>query len=278
MTKNNVARQLYQDALEKQWGRERDTDAAVPLYRASSDLGFAGAQNNLGDLYDRGYAVSQSDIAAVYWYTRAAERGEPTAYLSLASIMSKGQADEALLIEALKFSILAHSMLPEGGNKDLAQLLKCMLMVRLSEEACCKAYELVKDWEPLFQEEYLLSDSPAFAGLAGEHIQNKKSGNRFDGALSLDLIWHYCTSNKRVIPKNWEKFYQMLSNKRQLPSGAWEPSLPLILAAWHETSPLDKQLRFREHVEWAYQQGQMVEIDAYLRSLSEEDWYHFGEL
>jgi len=70
----------------------------------------------------------------------------------------------------------------------------------------------------------------------------------------------------------------MLIEKRRLPSGGWEPTLPLILAAWHVATPIQKQLRFKEHVLWAADHGQVVEVGRYLRSLNEEDWYHFGEL
>lgn len=95
---------------------------------------------------------------------------------------------------------------------------------------------------------------------------------------TFETLWEYCSANKRVIPKDWHKLYEMLINKRQKPSGGWEPSLPLILAAWNYTMPIEKQLRFKEHIQWAYDNNQIEEIGIYLRSLSEEDWYHFGEL
>jgi hypothetical protein len=95
---------------------------------------------------------------------------------------------------------------------------------------------------------------------------------------TFETLWDYCTANGRAIPRDWNKLYEMLRNKRQKPSGGWEPSLPLILAAWDATMPIEKQLRFKEHVKWAKEQGQLVEIGHYLRSLAEEDWYHFGEL
>lgn len=94
----------------------------------------------------------------------------------------------------------------------------------------------------------------------------------------FDVLWTYCTDQKRAIPRDWNKLYKMLANKKQKSSGGWEPSLPLILAAWHETMPIEKQLRFREHLEWARDQGQIIEIGAYLRSLAEDEWYHFDEL
>jgi hypothetical protein len=68
----------------------------------------------------------------------------------------------------------------------------------------------------------------------------------------------------------------MLTNNRQQPSWGWEPPLPLILAAWHVTMPIEKQLRFKEHIQWSHDNGQIDEIGRYLRSLPEQ--YHFGEL
>jgi hypothetical protein len=95
---------------------------------------------------------------------------------------------------------------------------------------------------------------------------------------TFEALWAYCTEDKRAIPRDWNKLYQKLKNKNQKPSGGWEPPLPLILAAWDATMPIEKQLRFKSHLEWARDQGQLAEIGQYLRSLNDSDWYHFGEL
>jgi hypothetical protein len=95
---------------------------------------------------------------------------------------------------------------------------------------------------------------------------------------SFDSLWAFCRQDNRAIPKDWNRLWQMLKNKSQNPNGSWEPGLPLILGAWWDTSPLQKHLRFRQHIEWAEKQNQLNEIGAYLRSLPEIDWYHFGEL
>lgn len=68
---------------------------------------------------------------------------------------------------------------------------------------------------------------------------------------TCESLWSYCTAEQRVIPRDWPKLYNMLANKRQKPSGGLTPSLPLILAAWDVTMPIEKQLRFKEHIEWA---------------------------
>lgn len=95
---------------------------------------------------------------------------------------------------------------------------------------------------------------------------------------TFETLWSYCTESKRAIPKDWNKLYGLLKNKKQNPNGGWTPSLPLILAAWYNTMPIEKQLRFKEHIKWAEDKGQIDEIGVYVRSLNEDDWYHFGEL
>lgn len=99
-----------------------------------------------------------------------------------------------------------------------------------------------------------------------------------DTSETFESLWDHCTANGRAIPRDWHKLYEMLSNKRQNPSGGWTPSLPLILAAWDVTMPIEKQLRFKEHIQWARDNNQLAEIASYLRSLAEDQWYHFGEL
>lgn len=278
------ARDVYLQALLKQWGEDPDPEEAFRLYQTSADLGFAGAQNNLGDHYERGEAVPQSDVGAVYWYTRAAERGEPTAYLGLASVLGNSNAGDDLLIEALKYAFLAKELLPEGGNKDLATVLQGLIAAKLSRSSHDEFTNRLKNWEPLFQEEYLQSDSPAFTpfDMADLHSTQTDFAEQEqavdDTPEDLASLWAYCTQKERVVPRDWNKLYKMLVNRRQLPSSGWEPALPLILAAWHETDAEQKQQRFREHLEWAHDQGQLLEVGQYLRSLDELDWFHIDEL
>jgi hypothetical protein len=101
--------------------------------------------------------------------------------------------------------------------------------------------------------------------------------NTFD---SLDALWEFCTANNRLVPMppQWNALYGILNNTRQKPSGGWEPSLPLVLGAWHHSMPIEKQLRFKEHLHWAEAQNQLPEITAFLRSLPEDQWCHFGEI
>ena len=68
---------------------------------------------------------------------------------------------------------------------------------------------------------------------------------------TFESLWEHCTANNRAVPRDWHRLYEMLKDKQQNSAGGWEPSLPLILAAWHVTMPIEKQLRFKEHIRWA---------------------------
>lgn len=71
--------------------------------------------------------------------------------------------------------------------------------------------------------------------------------------------------------------YELLPNRRRKPNGGSIPPLPLILAAWWETTPEQKIMRLREHIEYADKNGAIDAVNKFLRSLKESDWHHIGE-
>ena len=101
-----------------------------------------------------------------------------------------------------------------------------------------------------------------------------------ENEAEFDALWAECTAHKRLVPmpQQWSQLYDLLKNTRRGNSGGWEPPLPLILAAWHYSMPIEKQLRFKEHLEWARQHDQLAQIAEFLRGLSEDQWCHFGEV
>ena len=92
-----------------------------------------------------------------------------------------------------------------------------------------------------------------------------------------DLV-EYCKSNNRVCPQPmlWNQLWELLPDRKRVGMG-WQPPLPLILAAWWDTPALFKQIRFLDHIQWAFDHNFLGKVDQYLRSLSEDQWYHFGE-
>jgi hypothetical protein len=90
---------------------------------------------------------------------------------------------------------------------------------------------------------------------------------------TFESLWKYCISNDRLcpIPMRWNDLFGMLKNKEQL-------DLPLILNGWEMSSPIEKNFRFKEHIQSAADSNQIEEIGKYLRSLSENEWAHYGEV
>ena len=92
-----------------------------------------------------------------------------------------------------------------------------------------------------------------------------------------DLV-EYCKSNNRVCPQPmlWNQLWELLPDRKRVGLG-WQPPLPLILAAWWETTDQDKQQRLLEHIHWAYDHGVFETINQHLRSLSENQWHYLNE-
>lgn len=86
----------------------------------------------------------------------------------------------------------------------------------------------------------------------------------------------YCQEKGRFCPQPmyWDRLWQMLPDRKQKVSGGWSPPLPLILAAWDHAVGIEKMIRLRDHIQWADERSFVDEVDTYLRSLTEEQWYH----
>ena len=95
---------------------------------------------------------------------------------------------------------------------------------------------------------------------------------------TLESVMALAKCNGRVCPQpqQWNRLYELLPGKCRVGNG-WEPSLPLILGAWHDSPALSKMLRLRKHIEWASAQGNLQPIADFLASLPEEQWHHLGE-
>ena len=80
--------------------------------------------------------------------------------------------------------------------------------------------------------------------------------------------------DRRVCPQPmvWNRLWELLPNRRRSGIG-WEPPLPLILAAWWETSDSDKRNRFHSHLRWASEHGAIEPIANLLSNMKAEDWH-----
>ncbi len=96
--------------------------------------------------------------------------------------------------------------------------------------------------------------------------------------VNIENVLEEVKKNNRVCPQpnRWNDIWEMLPNKERVGNG-WKPALPLILAAWHDTPHLSKILRFKEHLEWAADNGNLEEVYQFLKNLNENEWYHTDE-
>lgn len=95
---------------------------------------------------------------------------------------------------------------------------------------------------------------------------------------TADSLITYCREKSRVcpMPMQWDAMWKLLPNRKRVGSG-WEPALPLILAAWHDTPALTKILRLEEHIKWADKENALSVISKFLRNLPEDQWFHLNE-
>ena len=94
----------------------------------------------------------------------------------------------------------------------------------------------------------------------------------------LHSLIEFATQSDRVcpIPPKWNELWKLLPDRHRVGAG-WNPALPLILAAWWDTSAASKRQRMTEHLTWAAEHRALPEVNAFLRGLEESDWLHEGE-
>jgi len=75
--------------LERCIGVDKNDSRAVEWYRKAAKQGHAGAQFNLGKMYENGFGVDKNDSRAVKWYRKAAKQGDALARHNLDRLTDK---------------------------------------------------------------------------------------------------------------------------------------------------------------------------------------------
>jgi hypothetical protein len=96
----------------------------------------------------------------------------------------------------------------------------------------------------------------------------------------IKSLIEYVQFKERVcpMPNFWHELWKMLPDCKQNEDGTWNPPLPLILAAWWDTTDDQKRERLTEHINYADKKMVINRIDKWLRLLKEEQWLHRGEI
>jgi hypothetical protein len=87
----------------------------------------------------------------------------------------------------------------------------------------------------------------------------------------LDLLLEYVRSNRRVCPRPraWQKLFDLLPERT--PD---RPAPPYIGGSWHASNDTNKFIRLIEHIQWGAEHGAFREVNNFLRTLPEKDWFH----
>jgi hypothetical protein len=91
----------------------------------------------------------------------------------------------------------------------------------------------------------------------------------------LKALLEFVKAEERVcpMPDYWNRLWEMLPDRKRVGMG-WEPPLPLILDAWWNSSPTEKEWRLEEHIRYGLEHGVLDEIDEYLRGLKPDQWFY----
>ncbi len=125
-----------------------DYATALREWRSLAEQGNAGAQSNLGVMYDKGQGVPQDDAEAVGWWRKAAAQGHAEAQLSLGIRYGKGQGVPQDYAQAHMWFNLAASRLPPGEDRDAAVNNRDIVAKWMTPAQISEAEKLAREWRP----------------------------------------------------------------------------------------------------------------------------------
>ena len=124
-------------------GVPQDDAEAVKWYRMAAEQGYDKPQNNLGQMYRNGLGVPQDDAEAVKWYRKAAEQGLAEAQFNLGNMYSKGEGvpqDDVLAYMWFNLAVAQGIDVAKANRDDVA--------TRMTSEQIAEAQRLAREWKP----------------------------------------------------------------------------------------------------------------------------------
>ena len=122
-------------------GVAQDYKEAVKWYKHSAEQGHAEAQNALGIVYANGQSVAQDYEEAAKWYRKAAEQGVVNAQYELGLLYAKGQAVPRDFVMAHMFWTVSAI----SGHQD-AQKNRDIIAKNMTVEQRKESEKLVREW------------------------------------------------------------------------------------------------------------------------------------
>ena len=124
-------------------GVPQDYAEAVRWYRLAAEQGNASAQYNLGILYDFGGGVPIDDQEAVKWYRRAANQGYVSAQAILGIMYEEGEGVPQDYVLSHMWSNLSAGLGYKPAARYRDNVAKKMTPAQIAE-----AQKLAREWKP----------------------------------------------------------------------------------------------------------------------------------
>ena len=125
-----------------------DYATALREWHPLAEQGNAGAQYNLGVMYDKGEGVTQDNAEAVKWYRKAAEQGDAEAQYNLGLMYRNGLGVPQDYVQAHMWYNLAASRLSPGGDRDRAAKNRGIVAIWMTPAQISEAKKLAREWKP----------------------------------------------------------------------------------------------------------------------------------
>ena len=100
------------------------------MWTKAANQGHAGAQYNLGVMYEQGQGVAQNNVEAVRWYRKAADQGHAQAQFNLGCMYAEGQGVAQSDVEAVRWY-------RKAADQGYAQAQLAICMPLPGGNACC---------------------------------------------------------------------------------------------------------------------------------------------
>ena len=124
-----------------------DYPTAVRLFRSMAEMGYSGAQFQLGFLYRRGEGVPQDYVEAAKWLQLAANQGHVWAQSNLAFMYRDGEGVPQDYVKAHMWFNLASA---GASAKDRYNYVEYRdeLAKKMTPAQIAEAQKLARDWKP----------------------------------------------------------------------------------------------------------------------------------
>jgi TPR repeat protein len=137
---------------------EIDKNKAFSYYLRAAKLGSGPSQNNLAWAYFKGEGVEKNLYEAIYWATKATERGDHFSYGTLGTIRFETDFFQHDDVETYMWLKLGTDFMPKGKSRDSDLKTLELLKSRMTGDQIARGDVLVKNWKPLKQAESQMRD------------------------------------------------------------------------------------------------------------------------